>query len=132
MLENVRARVLRKLKRITPNLLHGTVAMIALMIALGWVGALPLNAQSPATRELLRRAFLDQDFAVKSFGPVRWLNGGSSYSTLEPSAGADKTNEIVRYDTATAQREILVSAQQIIPPTRKSQSRLRTMSFRVT
>ncbi|MFZ0292282.1 MAG: S9 family peptidase [Candidatus Sulfotelmatobacter sp.] len=129
MLENVRARVLRKLKRITPNLLHGTVAMIALMIALGWVGALPLNAQSPATRELLRRAFLDQDFAVKSFGPVRWLNGGSSYSTLEPSAGADKTNEIVRYDTATAQREILVSAQQIIPPNEKEPITIEDYAF---
>jgi dipeptidyl-peptidase-4 len=89
------------------------------VIGVVWLGLLTLNAQSPATTELLRRAFLDHDFAVKSFGPVRWLNGGSSYTSLETSATDDQTKVIVRYDAATAQREVLVSAQQLIPPNEK-------------
>ena len=85
-----------------------------------------VNAQSAATTDILRRAFLSQEFAVKSFGPVRWLDGGRAYTTLEASAlapsdkGASDAGEaavdLVRYDTATAQREILISAQQLTPP----------------
>jgi len=85
-----------------------------------------VNAQSAATTEILRRAFLDQEFAVKSFGPVRWLDGGRAYTTLETSAlvrAAKSTSDagetavdLVRYDTATAQREILIPAQQLMPP----------------
>ncbi len=92
---------------------------IVVMIGVVWLSTLTLNAQSPATTALLRRAFLEHDFAVKSFGPVRWLNGGSSYTTLETSAAGDEAKDIVRYDTATAQREVLVSAQRLIPPNEK-------------
>jgi hypothetical protein len=45
-------------------------------------GAATLNAQSPAATEVLRRAFLDQSFRAKTYGPVRWLDGGRSYTTL--------------------------------------------------
>ncbi|MGA8274571.1 MAG: DPP IV N-terminal domain-containing protein, partial [Candidatus Sulfotelmatobacter sp.] len=77
--------------------------------------AATLNAQSPATTELLRRTFLDRAFATKRFGPVRWLDAGKSYTTLEPSSGNDKAEDLVRYDTATGQKEVLVSAQQLTP-----------------
>ncbi|SPF44152.1 Dipeptidyl peptidase IV [Candidatus Sulfotelmatobacter kueseliae] len=73
-------------------------------------------AQSPALVDLLHREFVTKDFAVKSFGPARWLNGGTSYTTLEPSAKAEGARDIVRYDTATAAREVLVAASQLTPP----------------
>ena len=85
-------------------------------LAVVFLSAVTVNAQSPAAIEILRGAFLDQDFAVKSFGPVRWLNGGLSYTTLEPSAGGEGATDLVRYDTATAQREVLVSAKQLTLP----------------
>ncbi|MFZ0816994.1 MAG: DPP IV N-terminal domain-containing protein, partial [Candidatus Sulfotelmatobacter sp.] len=122
MLVNVRTRDRQRVKR---SLLHPLGSLVGLkivgVIGVVWLGMLTLNAQSPATTELLRRAFLEHDFAVKSFGPVRWLNGGSSYITLETSPGGDETKDkdIVRYDTATAQKEVLVSAQQLIPPNEK-------------
>jgi len=73
-------------------------------------------AQSPALVDLLHREFVTKDFAVKSFGPARWLDGGNSYTTLEPTAKAEDARDIVRYDTATAAREVLVSASQLTPP----------------
>ncbi len=125
MLVSVSMRDSQKMKQSSLHRLGRAIRMktvglrVVEMIGVVWLGVLTVNAQSPATTELLRRAFLEHDFAVKSFGPVRWLNGGSSYTTLEATAGGDETKDIVRYDTATAQREILVSAQQIIPPNEK-------------
>jgi dipeptidyl-peptidase-4 len=76
-------------------------------------GAITLNAQSSAATELLRRAFLDQSFAAKTYGPVRWLEGGTSYTTLKPSAKDEESAELIRYDTSTSRKEVLVSAQQL-------------------
>lgn len=85
-------------------------------LAIASFGSRVAYAQSPAVAELLRREFVAKDFAVKSFGPVHWLNGGASYTTLEPSAKAEGARDLVRYDTATAAREVLVSAGQLTPP----------------
>jgi len=72
-----------------------------------------LYAQSAATTQLLHRAFVDKDFAAKSYGPVLWLQGGKSYATVERS-GTEGSTDIVRYDVETGQREILVSGQKLV------------------
>jgi dipeptidyl-peptidase 4 len=74
-----------------------------------------VHAQSAAFTETLRREFVQHDFAVKSFGPARWLNGGEAYTTLEPSS-AQGTKDLVRYETASGKSEVLVPASQLIPP----------------
>ena len=89
---------------------------ILLAIAITCLGSRAACAQSAAVADLLRREFIAKDFAVKSYGPVRWLNGGSSYVAVEPSAKSEGTSDLVRYDTATGQREVLVSASQLTPP----------------
>src|SRR5262249_50678261 len=43
-------------------------------------------------------------------GGTRWVDGGKGYSTTE-------RGEIVRYDAATGQRSVLMSAAQLTPPT---------------
>jgi dipeptidyl-peptidase-4 len=42
-------------------------------------------------------------------GERRWLDGGSAYSMIE-------RGELVRYDTATGKREVLMSAKELTPP----------------
>jgi dipeptidyl-peptidase 4 len=90
---------------------------IALWIAV-WSTGLnsPAHAQSPALIDLLHREFIARDFAVKSFGPVRWLNGGESYTTLESSTSLEGARDLVLYDTATAERQVLVSASLLTRP----------------
>ena len=83
-------------------------------------GAATLNAQSPAATEVLRRAFLDQSFRAKTYGPVRWLDGGRSYTTLEPSAKGEAVLELVRYDASTGQREVLITDQELTAPGEKT------------
>ena len=42
-------------------------------------------------------------------GERRWIDGGRGYSTLE-------RGDLVRYDTATGKREVLMSAKELTPP----------------
>lgn len=60
----------------------------------------------------LKRIFASPAFESKRFGPARWIENGAAYSTVENS-------EIIRYDTATGKRSVLVSAAQLTPPQAK-------------
>lgn len=118
-----RAKSARESRRLTLSL--ELLRRIVCSTVVAGLAAVAVNAQSAATTEILRRAFLDHEFAVKSFGPVRWLEGGRAYTTLETSTLAPSAKgtsdasagavDLVRYDTATAQREVLISAQQLTP-----------------
>ena len=66
---------------------------------------LPLPASDALTRQLTR-LFDSKDFSPQHFGPARWIENGSAYTTLESGA-------IVRYDTASGEKQILISAPQI-------------------
>ena len=68
------------------------------------------------TGDMLRRIFASRDFAGTSFGGARWIAGGAAYLTLEPSALAPGAADIVRYETATGARSVLVSARALTPP----------------
>ncbi len=62
----------------------------------------------------LDRIFNSADFRGERFGPARWLEDGSGYTTLERSEkGSGK--DIVRYDTESGKRQILVSADLLTP-----------------
>lgn len=66
---------------------------------------------APAASELdhqLARIFSSNTFAAKRFGPARWIENGSAFTTVESS-------EIIRYQTATGQRSVLISAAQLTP-----------------
>lgn len=65
----------------------------------------------------LYQIFSQHEFAVKNFGPARWLDGGVAYTTVEPSAAFPNSDakDIVRYETATGARKVLVSASQLVP-----------------
>lgn len=60
----------------------------------------------------LEDIFAKRIYRMNGFGPVRWLDDGSGYTTLERSEGSGG-NDIVRYDTRTAARTILVSASEL-------------------
>ena len=89
-----------------------------LIASLLWifVEASPLFAQqSFDLDQFFRRAFLQREFQPKSFGPARWMNQGEAYTTLEPSSSFSGFSELVRYDSATGKREVLIAASDLIP-----------------
>ena len=98
-----------------------TASAVALGLALlGWSAA-PVEAQAANTNDpslvTLERIFKTKDFQPERFGPARWLDGGASYTTLEAPAtsSASGPRELIRYDTASARREVLVSLARLTP-----------------
>jgi dipeptidyl-peptidase 4 len=95
---------------LTGRFVLATIAMLASVYS----GTPITYAQSPVVADLLRREFIARDFAIKSFGPARWLDDGKSYVTVEAST-KEGARDLVRYDAASGQREVLVSASQLTP-----------------
>ena len=58
--------------------------------------------------------FAKRVYRMSGYGPARWLDNGTGYTTLERAAEI-KGNDIVRYDTRTAAKTILVAAKELIP-----------------
>src|SRR5215472_1544284 len=75
---------------------------------------LPDVAQAQKLSDTLAAIFSKHEFDSKRFGPARWLNQGSAYTTVEPSATVAKGEDIVEYETATGKRTVLVSAEKLL------------------
>jgi len=97
------------------NFANNTV-LAGLFIATFFLGVAAAAPQSPDQTDFLRRAFLHREFMAKRFGPARWLSRGSAYTTVESSPTDKASRDLVRYDTATGAREVLVAAADLMPP----------------
>ncbi|HEY3581456.1 MAG TPA: S9 family peptidase [Pyrinomonadaceae bacterium] len=54
-------------------------------------------------------------YRTRSLGPVRWQENGSGYLALEPSPAKKEFLDLVRYDAATGDRTVKVSAEKLTP-----------------
>ena len=72
---------------------------------------------SPELDKTLGQIFQQHAFDVKRFGPARWIDGGVAYTTVEPSPAFPNSaaKDIVRYETESGKRTVLVSASQLVP-----------------
>jgi dipeptidyl-peptidase-4 len=66
--------------------------------------------------QTLDAIFNRHEFDKKDFGPARWIDGGTAYTTVEPSPAYPESNakDIVRYETETGKRSVLVSASKLV------------------
>jgi len=95
------------------------------------IGA-PLTAeadQRQAAAKLLARTMNNPEFRIKTFRGGAWLGNGDSYLDLESSAKGPGS-DIVRYQTATGAREILIAADRLIPSGEKTP--LAVESYRIS
>ena len=63
----------------------------------------------------VERIYGSKEFDEEKFGPARWLDDGSGYTTLKKSETDSGGKDIVRYDSETGDREIIVPATRLIP-----------------
>ncbi len=61
------------------------------------------------------RIFHDKEFEIAEPVPSKWLSGGTQYTTVETSELVPDGFDVVRHDSATGERSILVSAKQLVP-----------------
>jgi dipeptidyl-peptidase-4 len=88
---------------------------IVSVVVLGLARA-PLGAQVPdSVRAAIHRIFGTRDFSSQPFGPAAFIDGGRAYTTVEPNPGVRGASDIVRYETGTGTRSILVPATALVP-----------------
>ncbi len=91
-----------------------------IIFALVFLFVLPAFAQKEDSSLItLQRIYHTRDFASQRFGPARWLDDGSGYTTLEPSKTVKGGTDIIKYDAATEKRTILVPSEKLIPEGQK-------------
>ncbi len=91
------------------------LAALTLLTALSVLPVLPaLSQQLPADVDSsLHLIFASREFASQRFGPARWIENGKAYTTVEQSAAVRGGSDIVRYETASGKRSVLVSAKAL-------------------
>jgi dipeptidyl-peptidase-4 len=86
------------------------------LIALGllFYSAFAFSQNDPALLTI-DHIYNSKEFSQERFGPARWVEGGKAYTTLEKSAKHKGSNDIIRYETVSGERSVLVSAEQLVP-----------------
>src|SRR2546430_2502162 len=75
----------------------------------------PVVAQVPDhVNDTMRRIFASADFAPQRFGPARWIETGTAYTTVEKSAAIPDASDIVRYETATGARSVYIPCRRVV------------------
>ncbi len=74
-------------------------------------------SQEVAEKTLLTidRIYASNEFQMDYFGQARWIEEGKAYTTLEYSEKYQGASDIVRYETTTGEKKVLISADQLIP-----------------
>ncbi|MHB1328776.1 MAG: S9 family peptidase [Gemmatimonadales bacterium] len=90
------------------------VLTISLLFFPDLVAAQRSDQRADPSMVTVERIYGTADFQPERFGPTRWLGDGSSYTTLEASVGSGG-RDIVRYDTQTGAREVLIPASRLVP-----------------
>lgn len=74
-----------------------------------------VNAQQISNESVLTvERIFSNEFVLTQFGPSKWLDGGEAYTTLEASL-IEGAKDIIKYETRSGKRSILVDAKLLIP-----------------
>jgi len=86
--------------------------VIAALAALALVA--PLGAQQDSSRLTLERIYAGGELQTRGINQLRWFEGGAAYITVEPAQGGGG-DELIRHETATGARSVLVPASALKP-----------------
>jgi dipeptidyl-peptidase 4 len=105
---------------VSAKLFFSAVTLATLGIVAALVAPHGVHAdERESAAKLVARTMFNPEFRVKTFHGGTWLGNGDAYLAIEPAA-AGGGSDIVRYQTATGAREILVAASRLIPAGEKA------------
>lgn len=104
-----------------------SLALVQLML----VSGLPARAQEAAdsSKLTLDRIFNSGEIRQDRFGRYQWLGDGAFYTVLERSDTIERGMDIVKYNTKTGDKAIMVGADQFIPEGEESPLRFAGYSW---
>ncbi len=88
--------------------------IFCLIIFLGFMPPETPAEENPSILTL-ERIYSSDEFSDNRFGPARWLEHKSGYTTLEKSKTLDKGRDIIWYEPESGERKILVPAEDLVP-----------------
>jgi dipeptidyl-peptidase-4 len=97
---------------------HRFTALFLMSIILwGFIPISSLFSQEVQDSSLLTidRIFNSSEFRMERFGPARWIDDGKAYTIVERSPSGMGGQEIVKYSTTSGERQVIVSADKLIP-----------------
>jgi len=86
-----------------------------LLFCLAAVSVVSVRAAETDAILTIDRIFHDKEFELNKKVPSKWLEGGASYTTVDASESVTEGFDIVRHDSASGEKSILVDAKQLIP-----------------
>ena len=112
---------------------HKCRSFAAVVIAFGVAAALAipfaaLADERESAARLIAHLMASGEFRPKTFRGGEWLGNGDYYLALEPTAAGEGV-DIVRYQTSTGARDILISASRLIPTGAKTPLDLEDYAF---
>jgi dipeptidyl-peptidase-4 len=101
-------------KRWGSDCVRVAAAAFGLLLVFVQVGATAEDAMGPA-RLSVDRIYDSDDFRSKGYGSAHWQKQGGGYTMQEDAEGGEEGRDIVRYDPATGEPEVLVPASRLVP-----------------
>jgi dipeptidyl-peptidase-4 len=75
-----------------------------------------MESDDPGGLLTVERIFSGNEFNTEEVGPIVWSQSGSAYFTWRKSAADDVVPSLVRVDVAQGTEQILLTAEDLIPP----------------
>ena len=96
---------------------YNAVAIFGFMATLLLAFPIAVSAEEKFDPSILtiERIFDPNELQTEKFGPLQWLEDGSGYTTLEENDEFEEGKDIVRYDPATNQSEVLIPCVKLVP-----------------
>ena len=95
------------------SLLSASRLCLCWIAMVGSSGSL-IGQERSSLKDELHRIFEAEEYETESFGPAKWLDEGAFYTILEPSESVEDAKDIIRYETSTGNREVLVDASRLV------------------
>ncbi|OQX81372.1 MAG: S9 family peptidase [Bacteroidetes bacterium 4484_249] len=104
---------------------------LLLGLQVAFINFLPLHAQEEkdSTKLTIERIFVSGEFRQEYFGPYKWLGSGDYYTTLERSDSVERARDIIKYNTKSGERTILLEAWKLIPEGKEKPIRISGYSW---
>lgn len=77
--------------------------------------AVQAQLETDSSKLSIDRIFSSGEFRQERLGRSKWLGNGDAYTVLERSEQTERGMDIVKYNTKTGKKEILVAADRFIP-----------------
>ena len=104
----------------TPSRQQLAPALLTLLLLGSALVSAQQDERARALDQQIERIFKANEYVLPRFGPARWLEDGTAYTSVERAPGTDGGWDIIRYDAVTGARSVLIAGSRLAAPGAKA------------